>query len=129
MLYLYEVKRLMRTYISAVLLLCLLIQVAPLNLLHSHEDHRSEVGFGINSNHTDFSDTDSEQAQDAHHESSDTDCNVCEVQQSLNNQAFTLVKQVGIFNFSKQSVFLLDSEDSVDEYLLHNTSGRAPPLV
>ena len=122
-------KRLLQTYLSVVLLLCLVTQVAPLSLLHSHEDHLTEVGHDINSIDTDFHDADAEYAEDTHHDSSENECNVCKTQQSLNNQAYTVGKQISIFNFTKQSVILLDLEASVDDHLLKNNPGRAPPLA
>ena len=122
-------KRLLHTYLSAVLLLCLVIQVAPLSLLHSHEDHLTEVGHDINSIDTDFHDANAEYTEDTHHDSSENECNVCKVQQSLNNQAYTVGRQISIFNFTKQSVILLDLEASVDDHLINSTSGRAPPLA
>ncbi|MFT7344282.1 MAG: hypothetical protein ACI9XP_000865 [Lentimonas sp.] len=114
-------KRLLSKYISAVLLLCLVIQVAPLSLLHSHEDHLTEVERDIHSmDHADHID-------DTHHDSVENDCNVCKIQQSLNNQTFTLVEQVSIFNFTGRSSELLNLEASIDDHLIRNTSERGPP--
>ncbi|MFT6983320.1 MAG: hypothetical protein ACJAUD_002092 [Crocinitomicaceae bacterium] len=118
-------KRLLSTYISAVLLLCLVIQVAPLSLLHSHEDHLSEVEHDINS----MDDADAEYIDDMHHDSAENECNVCKIQQSLNNQTYTLGEQVSTFNCTEQSSVLLSLEVSIDDHLIKNTSGRGPPFA
>ncbi len=122
-------KRTLRKYLSAVLLLCLLIELVPSSLLHSHEDHLSEVGHNINSIHNAETYDDELVADQTHNESSEDECNVCKIQQYLNNQSYSLDKQVHIFSFTKLSVILLDSEAFVDDHLIRSTSGRAPPLV
>jgi hypothetical protein len=117
------VKRLLSKYISAVLLLCLVIQVAPLSLLHSHEDHLTKVQHDIHS----MDDSDADYIDDIHHDSDENECNVCKIQQALNNQTFTLVEQVSIFNFMGRSSELITSEVSIDDHLRKNTSERGPP--
>jgi hypothetical protein len=119
------VKRLLSTYISAVLLLCLVIQVAPLSLLHSHEDHLTEVEHDINS----IDDADVDYVEDANHDSAENECNVCKIQRSLNNQTYTLGEQVSIFNFTGQSSVLLNLEVSIDDHLTKSTLGRGPPIA
>ena len=118
-------KRLLTKYISAVLLLCLVIQIAPLSLLHSHEDHLTEVEHDIHS----MDDADAEYIDDMHHDSEENECNICKIQQSLNNQAYTLGEQVSIFNFTGQTSVLLNLEASIDDHLIKSTLGRGPPLA
>ena len=118
-------KRLLTKYISAVLLLCLVIQVAPLSLLHSHEDHLTEVEHDINS----IDDTDVDYIEDANHDSEENECNICKIQQSLNNQAYTLGEQISIFNFTGQTSVLLNLEASIDDHLIKSTLGRGPPIA
>lgn len=116
----------LRTYLSMFLLLCLVIQIAPLSLVHSHEDHSGEVGHFIAQ--LDPSDVhDGENVSDEHHESEE-DCNICEIQQSLNNQAYTFGKQMSVLTAVNQTTIWLGVSASVDDYLLKNTPGRAPPL-
>jgi hypothetical protein len=119
------VKRLLSKYISAVLLLCLVIQVAPLSLLHSHEDHLTEVAHDTHS----IDDADAEYIDCTHHDSAENECNVCKAQQSLNNQTYTLGEQGSTFNFTGQSSVLLNLEASIDDHLIKSTSGRGPPLA
>jgi hypothetical protein len=119
------VKRLLSKYISAVLLLCLVIQIAPLSLLHSHEDHLTEIEHGIHS----MDDANAEYVDDTHPDSEENKCNVCKVQQSLNNQTYTLVEQVSIFNFTGQTSVLLHLDACIDDHLIKNTSGRGPPFA
>ena len=123
-------KRLFRTYLSVVLLLCLVIQLVPLNLMHSHDDHSADVEHCINSIHDDADYSDgAEYVDDAHHESSSDDCGICKVQQSLSNQAYTATNQRSVFNFANKVETCLDVNDSLNDYLIKRTSGRAPPLV
>lgn len=122
-------KRVLRKYLSAILLLCLLIQLAPLSLLHSHEDHLTEIGHNINSIHDHDAHHGNSVIDNTHNESSEEECNVCKIQQSLNNQAYSLGKQVHVFNFKTQSVVFLELGTSIDDHLIKSTSGRAPPLV
>jgi hypothetical protein len=119
------VKRLLSKYISAVLLLCLVIQVAPLSLLHSHEDHLTEVEHDPHS----MDGADAEYIDGTHHDSAENECNVCKAQQSLNNQTFTLVEQVRIFYFTGRYSELINLEASIDDHLIKSTSGRGPPLA
>jgi hypothetical protein len=119
------VKRLLSKYISAVLLLCLVIQVAPLSLLHSHEDHLTEVEHDTHS----IDDADAEYIDCTHHDSAENECNVCKIQQTLNNQTYTLGEQVSIFNFTERSSVLLGLEVSIDDHLIKNTSVRGPPFA
>lgn len=117
----------MRTYLSVVLLLCLAVQFAPLSLVHSHEDHdHSELAHHTISSSID-GDHDGVVTDNIHNESSEEKCHICEIQQSLNNQAYTLGKQVSVFNDAPQVVDFLGLESSVDNYLIKSTSGRAPP--
>ncbi|MFT6503543.1 MAG: hypothetical protein ACJASQ_003680 [Crocinitomicaceae bacterium] len=118
-------KRLLSTYISVVLLLCLVIQVAPLSLLHSHEDHLTEVEHDTNS----MDDADADYIDETNHDSAENECNVCKIQQSLNNQTYTLGEQDSIFNFYGQSSVSLNLEASIDDHLIKSTSGRGPPFA
>jgi hypothetical protein len=117
----------LRTYLSVVLLLCLAVSFAPLSLIHSHDDHNhAEVAHHAISS-TSIDDHDEVVANDIHHESSEEECKICEIQQSLNNQAYTINKQASVLNDAPQVVDCLGLESSVDTYLIESTSGRAPP--
>lgn len=121
-------KRVLRKYLSSVLLLCLLIELVPLSLFHSHEDHVSEVGHDVDS--IDNTDHHGEYlADNSHDHSSENECDICKIQQSLNNQAYSFGKQVHVFNFTKQSAYFLNAETSVDNHHIRSTPGRAPPTV
>lgn len=123
-------KRLIRTYLSVVLLLCLVMQLVPITLVHSHDDHAAEVEHCINSIHDDLDYSDgAEYVDEAHDESHLDDCGICKVQQSLTNQAYTVAKQISVFSFAKKANTRLDVIDSLDDYLTNRTSGRAPPLA
>jgi len=118
------VKRIFSKYISVVLLLCLVIQITPLSLLHSHENQLTEVGHDINSMYAD-----NEYIDDIHHDSEENECSICKIQQSLNNQAYTFGDQIRVFSFLEQSSVSINLEVSIDDHLIKSTSGRAPPIA
>ena len=120
-------KRLIRTYLSVVLLLSLAIQFAPMSLMHSHENHGDlRVVQKTISSH-DADENGLEYVSDANDESSEDDCTICEIQQSLNNQAYTLSKQTSVLNFDVQLREYSDVKVSAANYLIESISGRAPP--
>lgn len=117
----------MRTYLSVVLLLALAIQFAPLSLMHSHEDHgHAEATQEVISSH-DANDFGGEYVNGAHDESSQEDCHICDIQQSLNNQSYTPSSQTAITNFGIQVIEFSGVEASDENYLIESLSGRAPP--
>jgi len=118
------VKRLLSKYISVVLLLCLVIQITPLSLLHSHEDHLTEVEHDVNTMYAD-----NEHIDDIHHDSEENECSICKIQQSSNNQAYTVGEQIRVFSFFEQSSVSISLEVSIDDHLIKRTSGRAPPIA
>lgn len=125
-LYIRSVRRLIRTYLSLILLLSLAIQFAPLSLMHSHDDHgHVEIVQKTISSH-DADENGSEHVSDAN-ESSEDDCTICEIQQSLNNQAYTLSKQTAVSNFGVYIPEYSDVEVLSENYLIESISGRAPP--
>ncbi len=119
-------KRLMRTYLSFVLLLCLAIKFVPLSLMHSHEDHG---GTHVTHEAISFHEADVNGADCVFNSADESaeDCDVCDVQQSLNHQAYTVGKQTTIPNFGLQRIDDSAVEGSCANYLLESISGRAPP--
>ncbi|MDG1332375.1 MAG: hypothetical protein P8P74_08590 [Crocinitomicaceae bacterium] len=117
----------MRTYLSVVLLLALAVQFAPLSLMHSHEDHgHAEIAHEAISSHDEDS-FGGEYVSDTHDESSQEDCHICDIQQSLNNQSYTPSNQTAITNFGIRVIEFSGVQASDENYLIESLSGRAPP--
>ena len=115
-----------RTYLSRLLLVCLVIQISPITLFHSHEDHHDEEhSLSLDTSHDGL---DGDYFFDADHDSEE-DCHICQVQQSFNNQAYTISQQIIDFDRVNRSAISLDVAASIDDYLLNGTSGRAPPVA
>jgi hypothetical protein len=120
------VKRTVRTYLSRLLLVCLVIQISPISLFHSHADHHDEEhSVKIDMAQSDLS---GDYLYDADHDSEE-DCHICQVQQSFNNQAYTISEQNIDFDAVTRSAISLDVVASIDDYLLNGSPGRAPPVA
>lgn len=103
------------------------MQLSPLSLIHSHEDHGDTEVVQKTSSSQDSDENGLDYISHASDESSEDACTICEIQQSLNNQAYTLSKQTAVSNFGVQIRAYQGAEVSNDNYLVESISGRAPP--
>lgn len=95
--------------------------------MHSHEDHGDTEVVQNATSSDDSNESGLDCVSHASDESSEDACTICEIQQSLNNQTYTLSKQTAVSNFVVQIREYSDLEISHDNYLVESISGRAPP--
>lgn len=124
------VKRTLRTYVSALLLLCLAVQLAPFGLIHSHDDHHEAEGIHIS--HADHDDSTAHlspsENEDFQFESQD-DCDFCKILHALNDQEYVNSSQSlsAVYDFTAVSTY--DVVTSKLGETVSSSQGRAPPTA
>lgn len=115
------------SYLSALLLLCILLQCTTIGFMHSHEDHlhKHKVHATVFESEVEHSDSTHEciVSEESHEEG----CKVCELLHASNSQTYLISAQPGLFKFSFQDNRTSNPEIANIHFLSRAFAGRAPP--
>ena len=115
------------SYLSALLLLCIVLQCTIIGFMHNHEDdlHEHKV-------HATIFELDVEHSDSTHEcivskESHEEACKVCELLLASNSQTYSINTQPGLIYFSDQADRTSNPEIAKINFSLGTFAGRAPP--
>ena len=115
------------SYLSALLLLCILLQCTTIGFMHSHEDHlhKHKVHATVFESEVEHSDSTHEciVSKESHEEA----CKVCELLLASNSQTYSINTQPGLIYFSDQADRTSNPEIAKINFSLRTFAGRAPP--
>ena len=115
------------SYLSALLLLCIVLQCTIIGFMHNHEDHlnKHKVHATVFESEVDHSDSTHEciVSKESHEEA----CKVCELLLASNSQTYSINTQPGLIYFSDQADRTSNPEIAKINFSLRTFAGRAPP--
>ena len=115
------------SYLSALLLLFILLQCTTIGFMHSHEDHlhKHKVHATVFESEVEHSDSTHEciVSKESHEEA----CKVCELLLASNSQTYSINTQPGLIYFSDQADRTSNPEIAKINFSLRTFAGRAPP--
>ena len=115
------------SYLSALLLLCIVLQCTIIGFMHNHEDHlhKHKVHATVFESEVEHSDSTHEciVSKESHEEA----CKVCELLLASNSQTYSINTQPGLIYFSDQADRTSNPEIAKINFSLRTFAGRAPP--
>ena len=115
------------SYLSALLLLCIVLQCTIIGFMHNHEDHLHKHKVHATVFESEVEHSDSTHECNVSKESHEEACKVCELLLASNSQTYSINTQPGLIYFSDQADRTSNPEIAKINFSLRTFAGIAPP--